>query len=85
MDAASLLALLVELHQKMRRRLGGVGLDYVKCFDLVPQAVVLRLALEQGMDPGTCRALAGMYAQLRRCFKVTGALGSWFRATNGII
>ena len=34
-----------------------MSIDYVKCFGLIPQAVVLALALELGMDPGTCRAL----------------------------
>ena len=33
----------------------GMCIDYVKCFDLIPQAVVL------GMDTGTCRALGAMY------------------------
>ena len=45
---------------------GGMSIDYVKCFDLIPQAVVLALALELGMDPGTCRALRATYKQLRR-------------------
>ena len=30
-----------------------------------------------GMDPGTCRALQAMYEELRRAFKVAGALESW--------
>ena len=63
----------------------GMSIDYVKCFDLIPQAVVLALALELGMDPGTCRALGAMYKQLRRAFKIAGALGLWWQATNGIL
>ena len=35
----------------------GMSIDYVKCFDLIPQAVVLALALVLGMDPGMCCAL----------------------------
>ena len=50
-----------------------------------PQAVVLALTLELGMDPGTCRALGAMYKQLRRAFKVAGALNLWWQATNGIL
>ena len=65
--------------------LAGMSIDYIKCFDLIRQAVVLALALELGMDPGTCRALGAMYKQLRRAFKVAGALGSWWQATNGIL
>ena len=62
-----------------------MSIDYVKCFDLIPHAVVLALALELGMDQGTCRALRAMYKQLRRAFKVAGALGRWWQATNGIL
>ena len=46
---------------------------------------MLALALELGMDPGTCRALRAMYKQLRRAFKIAGALGVWWQATNGIL
>ena len=31
-----------------------------KCFDLIPQAVVLHLTLELGLDPGVSRALVTM-------------------------
>ena len=60
-------------------------MDYVKCFDLIPQAVVLRIARELGMDNGVLRALAAMYRQLRRAFYLAGALGAWWQATNGIL
>ena len=63
----------------------GMSLDYVECFDFVPQAVMLALALELGMDPGTCRVLRAMYKQLRWAFKVAGALDRWWQATNGIL
>ena len=43
------------------------------------------LALELGMDPGTCRALGAMHKQLHRALKVAEALGCWCRATNGIL
>ena len=46
---------------------------------------MLALALELGMDPGRCRALAAMYKQLRGAFKVAGVLGLWWQATNGIL
>ena len=62
-----------------------MSIDYVKCFHLIPQAVVPALALELGMDPGTRRALGAMYKQLRRAFKVAGALGLWWQATNDIL
>ena len=84
-DAAALIALLIELHIVVRAALKGFGLDYVKCFDLIPQQVVLRVALEQGMHIGTHRALSGMYTQLTRCFKIMGCLCSFFAVTNGIL
>ena len=46
---------------------------------------MLALALELGMDPGTCRALGAMYKPLRRACKMAGALGLWWQATNGIL
>ena len=46
---------------------------------------MLALTLEPGMDPGTCRALGAMYKQPRRAFKIAGALGVWWQATNGIL
>ena len=85
MDGAAVTQVLLELCRLRRWAVAGMSIDYVKCFDLIPQAVVLALALELGMDPGTCRALGSMYKQLRRAFKVAGALGSWWRATNGIL
>ena len=84
-DASALIALLIELHTVMHAVLTGFGLDDVKCFDLIPPKVVLRVALEQGMHPGTHRALSGMYTQLTRCFKIMRRLYSFFAATNGIL
>ena len=63
----------------------GISIHDDKCFDLIPQAVLLALALERGMDPGTCRALAAIYKQLSRALKVTGVLGQWWQAPNGIL
>ena len=48
----------------------GMSIDYIKCFHLIPQAVVLAPELEPGMDPGTWRALGAMYKQLRQAFKI---------------
>ena len=65
----------LELWRLRRGALAGMSIDYIKCGDLIPQAVVLALVLELGMDPGTCRALRAMYKQLRWALKVPGALG----------
>ena len=61
-DAAGMISLLIELCHVMHMTLMGFGLDYVKCFDLIPQQVVLLVAKEEGMDEGVHRALSGMYA-----------------------
>ena len=47
---------LLELCRLQGWDVAGMSIDYVKCFDLIPKAVVLALALELGMDLGTCRA-----------------------------
>ena len=75
-DAAAVTQMLLELSRLKGWTLFGVTLDYVKCFDLIPQAVVLRVGQELGFEPGILRALAGMYRGLRRAFKVSGCLGS---------
>ena len=84
-DAATVTQVLLELARLKGWRLDGLSLDYVKCFDLIPQAAMLRIARELGMDDGVLRALAAMYRQLRRAFRLAGALGAWWQATNGIL
>ena len=84
-DAAAPMSLLLELHKTIQQTLQGFGLHYVKCFDLIPQQIVLCVAIERGMHTGTHRALAGMYKQLTCCFKMMGCLCSFFAATNGIL
>ena len=62
-------------------------LERILCqvFDTIPQAVVLRVAQELGMDKGTLRALAAMYWQLQLAFGLAGSMGKWWRATIGIL
>ena len=85
LDGAAVTQVLLELCRLRGWAVAGMNIDHVKCFALIPQAVVLALALELGMDPGTCRALGAMYKQVRRAFRVAGALGLWWQATNGIL
>ena len=49
-DAATVLTLLVELAQALKTPLVGSGTDYTKCFDLIPQAILMALMEEQGID-----------------------------------
>ena len=84
-NAAALVPLLLELHKTIQHVLQGVSLNYVKCFDLIPQQIVLCVAMEQGMHAGTHKALAGMYKQLTCSFEIIRCLCSFFSATNGIL
>ena len=84
-DWAAVTQVLLELCRLRGWAAAGMSIDYIKCFDLIPKAVVLGLELEPGMDPGTWRALGAMYKQLRRALEIAGALGLWWQATNGIL
>ena len=84
-DAYTLLSTMVELATLLDEELHIVGLDYVKCFDRVPQAIILQVAADLGLDPRICRAIGSMYTQLRKAFKINGCFGSHFSATNGIL
>ena len=55
------------------------------CHRTIPQVVVPKVARERGMDRGKLRALAAMYWQLRRAFRLEGSLNELWRATKGIL
>ena len=63
----------------------GFSLDYAKCFDRLPQEILLTLAEEMGMDLCILRPLRRMYKNLRRRFRCANGLGKEFAATNGIL
>ena len=85
LDAATLLAALIERAHLLQQALSGAGTDYVKCFDLIPQQISFRMAREFGLDLKPQAALDAMYQQLHRAFKINGAMGSFFHATNGVL
>ncbi|KAJ9457853.1 Retrovirus-related Pol polyprotein from type-1 retrotransposable element R2 [Diplonema papillatum] len=60
-------------------------LDESKCFDRVPQGIVLRLAEEMGLDARILRPLRAMYRGMKRRFKLPLGVGSEFEVTNGIL
>lgn len=76
------LALRVEHALLTGEPLYGTELDYKKCFDSLPQAVLLQLAAELGLYARVLRLLEAMYARLRRRFVFGGAVGSELQATN---
>ncbi|KAJ9468433.1 RNA-directed DNA polymerase from mobile element jockey [Diplonema papillatum] len=62
-----------------------VALDFAKCFDRVPQGIVLSLAEEMGLDERILRPLRAMYRGMKRPFKLSLGVGSEFEVTNGIL
>ncbi|KAJ9469098.1 Retrovirus-related Pol polyprotein from type-2 retrotransposable element R2DM [Diplonema papillatum] len=62
-----------------------VALDFAKCFDRVPQGIVLRLAEEMGLDARILRPLRAMYRGMKRRFKLPLGVGSEFEVTSGIL
>ena len=85
LDLAAVTQALLELSRLQGWTLIAVNIDYVKCLNLIPQAVILRVGQDLGMEPGILQDFTSMYRQLHRAFKSSGCLGSWWRATNGIL
>jgi hypothetical protein len=65
--------------------LHGVALDFSKCFDRVPQGIVLDLARDLGMHEDILRPLSAMYRELTRRFKFPLGVGAEFEVSNGIL
>jgi hypothetical protein len=63
----------------------GVALDFAKCFDRVPQEIVLSLVNDLGMGKRILSPLRSMYKGLTRRFKLPLGVGSVFEVTNGIL
>jgi hypothetical protein len=78
-------ALRVEEALLTGRPLVGLLLDYAKCFDRLPHAVMFRLASASGADERLLRPLRRMYSALRRRFKLAGGVGQPFGTTNGLL
>ena len=84
-DAFYAMALTIEEALLSNKPLTGALLDYAKCFDRLPHAVLLSLARKSGMDENVLRPLRAIYTDLERRFKVGGGLGLPFKPTNGIL
>eukprot|EP01064_Diplonema_japonicum_P005968 TRINITY_DN13943_c0_g2_i1.p1 TRINITY_DN13943_c0_g2~~TRINITY_DN13943_c0_g2_i1.p1 ORF type:complete len:201 (-),score=52.53 TRINITY_DN13943_c0_g2_i1:98-700(-) len=83
-DALMDLALDIEESLLEGKPLVGVALDFAKCFDSVPQQLVMELVEDMGMETGILRA-KGMYAGMRRRFRYATGIGEEFHTTNGIL
>ena len=84
-DGAAVTQLLLELGRLKGWLVSGMGLDYRKRFDLMPQGIVFEVCKLLSWDAEVLAALQAMYCQLVRAFKLAGGLGDWWRATNGIL
>ena len=62
-----------------------LAVDFAKCFDRVPQKIVLALARDLGMHERILGPLEAMYSGLQRRFKLPLGVGSEFEVTNGIL
>ena len=67
------------------RHVVGAAVDFAKAFDNVPTAIALSVLKHLGMHPRILNPTIGMYASLKRRFKIKGYSGEMFRATNGIM
>ena len=79
------LALKIERSLLLGLPLYGFSLDYAKCFDNLPQEILLKLAEHMGMQPAILQPLRAMYQRLKRRFKCGGGVGKEYAATNGIL
>ena len=82
-DAAALLQALLELARATGRSMSGAGLDYKKCFDLVPQRIALRLAQECGMALGRSAPPGGFTGSFAGPSRSWGAWGNGGRQQMG--
>ncbi|KAJ9450340.1 Retrovirus-related Pol polyprotein from type-2 retrotransposable element R2DM [Diplonema papillatum] len=65
--------------------LHGIALDFAKCFDRVPQDLVLDLVEALGLHERVLAPLRHVYKYLRRRFKYPLGVGDEFKVTNGIL
>ena len=79
------LALDIEHAQLKFSGLCGVSIDFSKAFDRVPWEHVFELGKHAGLPEEILRPLRGMYASLRRHFRLGGMVGESFSSTNGIL
>eukprot|EP00665_Eupelagonemidae_sp_cell47_P009218 gene9219-8160_t len=63
----------------------GFSADWAKCFDRYPHDVMLSLLGETGLDARVLGPLRTMYRNLRRRFRLSGAVGKPFKSTQGLL
>eukprot|EP00666_Eupelagonemidae_sp_cell4sb_P018005 gene18005-biopygen14326 len=63
----------------------GFSADWKKMFGQIPHKVMLTLLSRLGCDDRIIAPLRTMYARLRRRFRIAGAVGEEFSATQGLL
>ena len=63
----------------------GVQFDFAKCFDSIPYTVIWDTLKYHGCDPNLIVLLQNLYTHMNRCFRYAGCVGSFWRATNGLL
>ena len=84
-DGAAVPEVLLELGRLKEWTVVAMGLDYRKCFDVMPQGIGFEVSTRLGFDSEVLAVLKVVYCQVVPPFKLAGGLGHWRRATNRIL
>ena len=67
------------------RTFAGIQFDFAKCFDSIPYSVIWDVLLYHGCDASFIALLQHLYTNMQRCFRYAGCIGSFWKATNGLL
>eukprot|EP00438_Fugacium_kawagutii_P034103 Skav232063 [mRNA] locus=scaffold1641:153230:157003:- [translate_table: standard] len=67
------------------KRMVGVVIDIIKCYNSIPREILLCLLAKLGVPPMILRAFRSMLNQLGRCFEVAGSCSTPQHTTTGIV
>ena len=63
----------------------GISYDFAKAFDVVPHDVMFRCLAKRGIDARVLLPLQGVYAQMKRVYRLRGSCSSLWTCANGIL
>ena len=63
----------------------GLQFDFAKFFDSIPYCVIWSTLRHYGCDSAFIDLLSHLYANISRCFRYAGCLGSFWYAANGLL
>ena len=67
------------------RSFAGIQFDFAKCFDSIPHSVIWDVLSYHGCDTHFISLLHHLYTNMHRCFRYAGCIGSFWKATNGLL